>query len=425
MGQLQELRMLSLPHNHLSGGVPESFENLRHLTHLDLESNRLRLPLPRSMRHLSQLRSAELSGNEWRAAGPGPRQGQNCAPFRKDPCRQFRFWDLRECGLCVLSASAAAVGACLHGLYAKRSSEVELEAPAELKAPKGALEIAAAAVYPTTWGQVGYTCLAVVAQLFAPMVLAWFLNPLLVLVLMLLPRVAFVSGEFPLRFFCVGLSSFCAPRRSALAELAGLALAAAAVAALGGLQALRATHPRRGEVRASLLSEDSAQVAEIVGDFLVLVHFLHAVLFLTALRGLFLCCFLLKRRTSAAAVLDVQKLALALSSPSPGTAEEEDERPDGSPATLSMSSVAPDLVAMEMADGLQIFRKSSPQLVCQVRLLRPRKIYRHICMIVATSFTDLLVAMQFLEGHFFGFLATRTFVDVLKRKPNVDRLNLP
>ncbi|CAJ1368952.1 unnamed protein product [Effrenium voratum] len=193
------------------------------------------------------------------------------------------------------------------------------------------------------------------------------------------------------------MSSFCAPRRSALAELAGLALAAAAVAALAALQALRATHPRLGEVRASLLSEDSAQVAEIVGDFLVLVHFLHAVLFLTALRGLFLCCFLLKRRTSAAAVLDVQKLALALSSPSPGTAEEEDERPDGSPATLSMSSVAPDLVAMEMADGLQIFRKSSPQLVCQVRLLRPRKIYRHICMIVATSFTDLLVAMQFLE----------------------------
>ncbi|CAJ1342286.1 unnamed protein product, partial [Effrenium voratum] len=47
---------------------------------------------------------------------------------------------------------------------------------------------------------------------------------------------------------------------------------------------------------------------------------------------------------------------------------------------------------------------------CQVQMLSPGQIYQDMGVIVATSFTDLFVATQFLEGHhvWFAFLTLAT-----------------
>ncbi|CAJ1456675.1 unnamed protein product [Effrenium voratum] len=408
--QIPILAELRLGGNRLSGQIPKSFGKLKWMQTLDLSRNHFTGHVPMSCQSLHMLTQAYFYGNK--DMKPEMTQVRNCAPFDVDCCKIFVYLDTEEVFTCLLAALATALGVwCLTVMSRARASRNGGLRASEV--PLGALEIAAKALYPTSWWQTLYLILAIDAHLFVPLCLAWCLNPRVVFASMLLLKVlANVPGcnwkLHPLSlFFPVGLSARRRPWSTVLAELVGGAVPLGLALAGDWLQA-----------RAVFRNKHVVIVDPIRGNtIMVLTHFLPLVFLLSKLYALVFCGRLLRCLCWGAgrvpqSNLHARKLALALKAVAGSdqeviTAEVRFEQSRNSrEIEMIEKPSARSTVETVRAENLGWGRlriQSADLGEAYVQMLTPHRIFMDICVISVTSLTDLLAAKDFLQNHYVFF----------------------
>ncbi|CAJ1386114.1 unnamed protein product [Effrenium voratum] len=415
LGQLAQVKRLFLCENQLSGPLPSSLGKLRSLEVLVLYENRLSGRIPVTLRHLP-LMEAQFWGNPELEPRRTQRPWLNCGPLAKDPCKIFLFLDPAECLLCVsLSLAFALLGAWLLKTWQQKAAQTPPHAPV------GARQLAAAALRPTRWYQHLVLVLAVVSHVFAPLCIAWIVHPELVVLFLAGKALLRNSSSNALSFFPIGLSVGSRSYHSLLSELLEVLLPFTAFA--GAMVALNFVDPQKA--LGILLREDRKVMFQMLADQMTVGIFMACVWAATVLYSLVLCALLIRvdRTQPGQASPSDSDLAFVLARI---TAQESwakqditaQAEPRAGPVEIELVPTGASSAAEPVSSWeVQVENLGKRRLMihwdgrsCQVQMLTPGQIYQDMGVIVATSFTDLFVAKQFLEGHhvWFAFLTLAT-----------------
>ncbi|CAJ1330523.1 unnamed protein product [Effrenium voratum] len=429
-GQLAQVKQLFLHENLLNGSIPASLGKMRSLTRLDLSQNQLSGKIPLSLRALDQVGTAFFWDNPGLEPASTQKLYRDCGPVTKDPCKIFFFLDPWQCLRCCFAALGAALAAAW--LVRRKRRAFPAAAAHVAPCPVGVLQLATEALRPTRrkeadgrWGQLVFLALAVVAHIFVPLCLAWSLRMELVLGLGVLKGLCRCGSGAHLVFLPKGLSSGRQAFQVWLGEIFEILLSFALVLSI--VTAANVLHPYHWQ---RALEQDSEVVAAMVDDQPWVRDFF---LCTVGAMSVYWLALLSSRREAVQAsrgqLEDCRVLALALAQITAMEAWAEQEvltvevrassasslletelvcdvshTPSATSASVPASGgLGPSVAVRAEKVGTRRLLVRWEETSCQVQLRTPVYIFCSVAAIVVTSFTDLIVATQFLQGHFFWF----------------------